>query len=257
MISNNLGKTALLATLLAALSVPAFANVSYNAVTDFPTITASTNPQIAYGVWSYGYATTLSPVNFSFDSTATTDYFGDGGSAAGFYETTSGGGYGQYPLPTVLKNTTGGTIGTEGGTIGPWPANLLLLHPGPSGDYSVVQFTAPTTATYVVTGEFLAIGNFSGVTDDSVSLTSASGSSSTTLYTTTSSTTPYDFTFSQTLTAGESLDFAVGWGPGNQFAYDSTGFDATITATPEPSFYGALALGMSGLLVAIRRRRRA
>ena len=33
--------------------------------------------------------------------------------------------------------------------------------------------------------------------------------------------------------------------------------NVSLSATPEPGFYGALALGMSGLLVAIQRRRRA
>lgn len=230
-----------------ASATAAFATV-YDAVTDFPTVNLSTSPQ--NGVWSYGYATTLNPVNFSLDTTATADYFGDG-NAAGFYTQTG------LNLPTILKNLTNSTIPREDGTIGPWPADLLLLHPGQTGDYSVVRFTAPTSATYVVTGEFMAIGDSTGgngVTTDSASITT-SVPSSTPIYQTTSITTPYTFAFNETMTAGQSLDFAVGLGPQGQFSYDSTGFDATISATPEPGFYGVLALGLAVLAFAARRRR--
>jgi hypothetical protein len=207
------------------------------------------------GVWSYGYATSLNPVNFSFDTTATSDYFGDGGSAAGFYTPTTGPA-GSYQLPTVLKNMTGSTIPLEAGTIGPWPADLLLLHPGPSGDYSVVRFTAPATGTYELAGEFTAIGNYSGETEDSASITT-SAPSSTTLYSTNSINGPHYFAFDQTLTVGQYLDFAVGLGPASQFYYDSTGFNVTIS-TPEPGFYSVLlAFCLTGLVVAVRRRQSA
>jgi hypothetical protein len=239
--------------------IPSFATV-YNATNDFPGgITTSTSP--TNGPWSYGYASTLNPVDFTLYNNATSDYFGDG-NTAGFFTQTSGGGYGFYNLPTVLKNTTGSTLGccVEAGTIGPWPANLLLMHPGPTGLASVVRFTAPSSALYVVSGEFVAMGNYSGQTTDSVSFTS--GLTSTQLASTASSSNPYFFSFSQFMNAGQSLDFSVGLGPNGQFYWDSTGFDATITSnsefgapTPEPAFYGTLALGLTGLFVAARRRK--
>jgi len=188
-------------------------------------------------------------VNFTQDTTATTDYFGDG-KAAGFYTPTSGTSYGPYNLPTVLQNISGGNLNE--GSITNWPTTLLLLHPGPSGDYSVVRFIAPTSATYVISGIFTAID--SGNTADTASVTT-SGPSSTLLYSTNSTSAPHTFTFNQALTAGESLDFAVGWGVNNQFDNDSTGFDATITATPEPGLYGVLALGLTALVVAVCRRK--
>ena len=126
----------------------AYADI-WSAVNDFPTVTSSTSPY--NGAWAYGYASTLSPVNFTPDTTATPDYFGDG-KAAGFYTTTSGFASNNTPylLPTVLQNISGGNLNE--GTISNWPTNLLLLHPGPNADYSVVQFTAPTTSTYQITG---------------------------------------------------------------------------------------------------------
>jgi hypothetical protein len=217
----------------------AFADL-YNAVNDFPTsITTGTLPVSSNGVWSYGYSVTL-PVTFLPDL-ASPNYFGDG-NAAGFSQS------GDTSLPTVLQNISSGTLNSEGGTIGPWPTNLLLMHPGPTGNYSVVQFTAPSTGRYTVSGEFVAMGNFTGETTDSI-LTST-GSLLFTGY----STSAPSFDFSTSLTAGESLDFVVGLGPQGQFMYDSTGFNATIT--PEPSLYGILALGLACFAAAVCRRNR-
>ncbi len=193
-----------------------------NAVNDFPSITSSTSP--INGVWAYGYATSLSPVNF-LPSLPSPNYFGDG-NAAGFSES------GGNSLPTILKNTTGATIPVEDGTIGPWPANLLLMHPGPNAQYSVLQFTAPVSGRYNVTGEFLEIGsNYggNGVTTDNIIL-----GGSTSVFVAYSASTPAYFNLSPYLTAGETLDFTVGLGPAGQFYYDSTGFNANIT-TPEPA----------------------
>lgn len=209
----------------------------YSAVSDFPTVGNATSP--LNGVWSYGYATTLSPLNFTPDSTSTGDYFNDG-NAAGFYTPTTV----NYDLPAILKNVSGGTLDGIVGTIGPWPTSLLLLHPGESGAYAVVRFTAPTSATYNVSGLFTAMGNYSGATVDTV----VYGPGSTVLFSTVSTNGPHPFSFSQSLAAGESLNFAVGFGPSGQFYYDSTGFDVTIT--PEPAFYGFLTLGLGGLALA-------
>jgi hypothetical protein len=234
--------------MLAVLAVgasPAWSD--YSAVNDFPTVTSSTSAQ--NGVWSYGYSTAV-PGNFTLDTTAITDYFGDG-NAVGFYTPTSGS-YGSFPLPAVLKNISGTTLSGVVGTIGPWPTDLLLMHPGPGGAYSTVSFTAPNTGTYVVKGEFVAMGNYTGVTMDAVSTT---GPGATTLFSTNSSTRPSTFDLVEHLTAGESLDFTVGLGPQGQFYYDSTGFNATVT--PEPMFYGVLALGLMGLYLANGRRLKA
>jgi MYXO-CTERM domain-containing protein len=45
-------------------------------------------------------------------------------------------------------------------------------------------------------------------------------------------------------------------GPNSELTIGSNPYHLTGTLTPEPGFYGALALGMIGLLVAFRRRRR-
>ncbi len=212
---------------------------TFSAVSDFPSITSSTSP--INGVWAYGYATTLSPVNFATDLPSV-NYFGDG-NASGFSE------FGGNSLPTILQNTTGATIPVEAVTIGPWPADLLLMHPGPNAQYSVLQFTAPVTGTYSVSGEFLEIGsNYggNGVTTDSVIQ-----GGSTSLFVAYSASTPASFNLSPHLTAGETLDFAVGLGPQGQFSYDSTGFNANISVpTPEPAGVFDLAVMLSFLGIA-------
>ncbi len=243
---------------LMGLATTALANVSYYAVSDFPTSPTLSNVQ--NGVWSYGYATTLTPgVNFALDTVATDDYFNDGKAVVGFYAPAAE----NQSLPTVLDNNTGGTINE--GSISNWPDTLLLMHPGcagilsgvnceSGGEYSVVRFTAPAAATYVVTGMFVPLD--SGATYDSASVT-ASGPTSTTIFSTPSTGTTYNFGFDRTLAAGQSLYFAVGPGIDGRFNNDSTGFSATITATPEPGLYGLLALGLLSLALLVRRHRQA
>ena len=125
--------------------------------------------------------------------------------------------------------------------------------PGPTSESSVVQFTAPSTATYVITGTFYAMGGGPGVTTDSVI-----GPGGVLLTPVIISTSPsHTFNFDETLSQGQSIDFVVGLGPGNQFNNDSTAFNADISPTPEPAFYGLLGLGLTGLAAALHRRKKA
>lgn len=238
----KISKSILVAVLGVAASVtPALATV-YSAVNDFPNVPASATN----GVWSYGYSSSLTPVSFVLDNTTTTDFFGNGDGAVGFYTPSSSPAYGSYPLPAVLKNTSAGDINVV--TVTNWSNNLLLLHPGPAGDYSIVRFTAPVAATYTVSGIFTPLD--SDPTNVSATITTAS-----TVYSTTSDASPHSFIFNTTLGVGQTVDFAVGFGVSNSLYNDSTGFNATITATPEPGLYGLVALGFSGLIVAVRRRK--
>ena len=60
-----------------------------------------------------------------------------------------------------------------------------------------------------------------------------------------------------TATATGSVPFTITYEGGTYTGQDLLLDRAYATLTPEPGFYGALALGMSGLLFAIQRRRRA
>jgi hypothetical protein len=66
---------------------------------------------------------------------------------------------------------------------------------------------------------------------------------------------PADFDISSaTLGEGQKVEFAMGYNTANDY-YGGTNFSAIITATPEPSLYGFLGLGLAGLGMVIRRRR--
>jgi hypothetical protein len=233
-----------------ALATPAVAAVNYDAVADF----SSTQP--AAGVWSYGSSDSLvSPIVFTQYNNYDTNYFGTGGpqdagvsGAQGWYTAGSPSG-----LPTVLKNYSGSNMTVS--TITDWSPSLLLLHPGSAGQVSIVRFTAPTAGSYTVTGEFTGLDSTStdvhalvSVAGNVVALPGFNGA-------VTGFGAAQPFSFTASLAQGETIDFAVGT-DGNGFNNDSTGFNATIT--PEPGFYGILALGIGGLALAgIRRRRQA
>jgi hypothetical protein len=106
------------------------------------------------------------------------------------------------------------------------PADKLDLHPGPSGEYTVVRYTAPAAGTYSVVGQF--VGLDSATTNVFVVL------NNTFIFTGTingaGSTAPFNFTMP--LIAGDVLDFAVGWGVNHNYTSDSTGLQGTITTVP-------------------------
>jgi hypothetical protein len=56
------------------------------------------------------------------------------------------------------------------------------------------------------------------------------------------------------LNAGDTVDFAVGFAA-NNYNYDSTGFDAAISETPEPGTMGLLVSSLGVLGLVARRRR--
>jgi len=227
---------------LAFLIMPAFAD--YSVVNNFPNtpMLPATN-----GVWSYGYSLSLSSFGFVLDSTATTDYFNDSSGVVGYYTPLSGAG---SQLPTVLKNTNSGSFEQAG--VGPWSPNYLLLHPGSGDQYSVIQFTAPSNGTYVFSGEFIGIATAGTTTDTHILL---NGSTSLFFKDINSSgpSSAQSFYIPETLTAGETLDFAVGYGTNGNYTSDSTGL--LLNVTPEPMFYGVLGVGLAGLYLANRRRR--
>ena len=59
------------------------------------------------------------------------------------------------------------------------------------------------------------------------------------------------FSTSVTLSAGDTIDFAVGYGNGSYYN-DSTGLKADVTATPEPGTFALLGIG--GILIGFARR---
>ena len=61
------------------------------------------------------------------------------------------------------------------------------------------------------------------------------------------------------LAAGQTIDFAVGYGTNKTYNYDNTGLDVTVSkleaSVPEPSTLAGISLGFS-MLAALRRKSR-
>jgi hypothetical protein len=200
------------------------AQVVYDPAADF---SASNNPN---GVWSYGWTQTLASA-FNMDTNF------QNGSGLIFW-------VGPFPfggnefMPYVAHNGTASTINYQGGLQ--YLPGQLGLHPGPGGEYAVIRFTAPLTTTISVAGAYAVIPSQSAATTDvhilhnNVSVFSgALGPASSA-----------PFSLQRSVLAGDTIDFAVGFG-GNGFFGDSTRLSAAITSVPEPG-----AMTLTGLLFA-------
>jgi hypothetical protein len=221
-----------------AIANGAGAATVYDAVSDFST-TSST------GIWSYGTGVTGS--SFTAYSNYKPDCLTSG---MGCWQTATP----VFQVPTIIKNLTSSTITT--GTV-VLPTDVLLVHPGPATD-SILQFTAPTTGTYRYSGfaELLdtnptgveVIGAYDGTVIGTQTLTGpgASGSS------------PGEyFSFGSGLihlNAGDTLD--IGVNNYGSFYDDSTGISLTLSLVPEPATWGLMLVGLAGLGVVMRARRR-
>lgn len=104
----------------------------------------------------------------------------------------------------------------------------MSLHPGQAGEYSYVRWKAPAGGTYLVEASFTGIDFGGGTTDVHVlhngislfdGLVNGYGS------TASLPVTPV------TVLAGDTLDFAVGFGSNGNYYFDNTGLTATIRAT--------------------------
>ncbi len=125
--------------------------------------------------------------------------------------------------------------------------NTLILHPSYFGLISVLRFTAPTTGTYAINGSFANGDNAS--TDVHVLLNGVSAFDGTI-----GTTAP--FALSQSLTAGSTIDFAVGFGSNGNYFNDSTFLAASISVVPEPATWTLLIGGFAMTGGALRRRAR-
>jgi hypothetical protein len=204
------------------------ANV-YNAVSDFPI--SATNPN---GVWSYWVMDSVGTQGFTSAQFTSNPGLAGGGTASGYVDTAD---------TAILRNMSTGDINYLGTT---WPNSLLLLHPGTGGQYSVVRFTAPNTGQYQIAALFVGLNS---ETSSDVHVVVSSDHSDHTANI--SGTQQNNFVINATLQTGDTIDFTVG-NSGTSNIGDSTGFNALIT--PEPGFYGLLALGLAGLGAAVIRR---
>jgi hypothetical protein len=187
---------------------------TYDVAADFST---NANPN---GVWSYGYATTLggSLILYTDNSASTASVIGWGHNIS-------------LGAPALFYNTTDHATTAGDGTPNLAP-HQACFHPGPNNEYSIYRFTAPAAGNYLLQAAFVGadivgtstdvhvLVNDSLIFDGSVNgFGPGTGPS---------------FTTNLVLQANDRVDFEVGYG-GNNFLYDSTGIQATLSSSPKLS----------------------
>ena len=207
---------------------------------------ADSNPN---GDWSYGWTASLGGSFTPFPACGSPTSCGGSGYSSTewiWWATQLSG------VPVVYENVTGSDIDRDGVSM---PVGWLIMHPDSSGGYSVVRYTVPATGVYVISGAFEGLDHlYQTSTDVHVLLnnTSLFDADVTHYYLFDGGYVPFSLT--QSLSAGDQIDFAVGFG-NRSYTGDSTGLQGDITSgVPEPS---GLVLATAGVaLIACLRRRR-
>ena len=185
------------------------AAISYDPAADF---SATSNPNAP---WSYGYSTNLASQLNLYNLPAT-------GSGLDFWQSSV---VNSETAPNVTFNPSSSADAT--GTI-VVPADGLSLHPGPNGEYSHVLFTLPSAGTFSISGAFTG-EDLGGTTTDVHILVDNSPVFSGNIVGPSGPTNTAAFDLSSiSLSAGETVDFAVGFGSNGNFAGDTTGLAAVI-----------------------------
>ena len=194
---------------------PAFADSSSDAAADF---SATSNPA---GPWSYGWEAQRGAV-FNLDTQRT-----NVGGADIWFEPR-----GDPVVPGVFHNGTNGTVNPYGSH--PFQPGQLGLHPGPHGDNAVVRWTAPSFGTYQVAATFS--GMDTGGTTSDVAVLRNGGELYSGLVNGYGTTRTFSGVVS--VSAGETIDFTVGYGNNQNYGGDMTGLDAIIAEVPLASWGG-------------------
>ena len=166
----------------------------------------STNPSAR---WSYGYETSRGS---AFNA------YGTRGNNAGFDYWGSG-------LPNLGRNSTTSTLQQATNFT---PSMKLEMHPGSSGENSVIRWTAPSAASYRIHGYFVGLDSSYPTTTDVAIL--HNNSSAVPLFSTNinSYNVPQNFDVTLSLGVGDTIEFTVGFGSNGNFSGDGTGLDVTI-----------------------------
>lgn len=136
------------------------------------------------------------------------------------------------------------------------------MHPGPVGtigDFAVLRFLVPTTASYTVNAQWFIGdtngGSGRGNTDAYILLNVLPGSP---VYSVASTTDNPAFSGAVSLVAGDRLDFIIGTS-GDGYVFDTTPVNISLTqnavAVPESGTFALLAPMLLGVAVVARRRK--
>ena len=214
----------LLGVVIIALPHPALA---YDAAADFSSIN---NPN---GVWNCGWSASLGGT-FNLDTTNTPAFHGLG--LSGWLEGNPATDYAPY----VIHNGTANPITYVNTT---WQPGQLALNPGGS-NYAVLRWTAPSSGQYNISATFSGLSSIGASTDVHILLNGSSIFDSAV----NGSPAPTSYSGLQSLSAGDQIDFAVGFGSNGNDHEDVTGLTASIVAVPEPSTLGLMGAGLGCLL---------
>lgn len=196
--------------------------------------TSGFNPN---GVWSYGWSTSLgslfNPYTL-FIPAAATPVQDPNAAGLALWSSASLGSSSGY-LPAVFLNPPGPLAVTlhPAGVYSVQPGQFGA-HPGPSGQYSIARWTAPGPGSYSVRATFVGLHGYGGgavtttdvhVLDDNSDMApgniNLNGSGNT-----------FSSTSTVNVVAGDTLDFAVGYGSDGNYYSDSTGLDAVVCRLP-------------------------
>lgn len=158
-------------------------------------------------------------------------------------------------FPFVEVNTTNHDV-IDGGTT--YLPGLIAMHPSPTGIYSAVQWTAPTSGMYSIAATFADVppSYFPATVDLHILLNGSS------IFDSNLSGNQLSQSFNKnvSLTAGQSITFAVGFGSNQNYYYDHTSLSAqinpisaSVTPVPEPSTFALMLIG--GAVVARKNRK--
>lgn len=183
---------------------------SYDAVRDF-------SPS-GGRVWSYGYKTQI--------TSALNRYGPSAPIGAGILWI--GERFDPQGDPGIVCNSTG-VVASYGGVI-VHPPNMLNLHPGPSGEYSVLRWTAPDSGTYHLEADFQGLNSNPGTTSNVVILHNNATIFSSNINGFGASSAQHFPPTEIDVAAGDTIDFCVGWGSNNDYHSDSTGVRVLISS---------------------------
>jgi hypothetical protein len=209
--------------LASSLGMPlAQADTTWDLTADYKT-TANAN-----GAWSYGWEQTLNAALNLYDASQGTQWYSSTHHSGDF-------------TPTIWMNDSSGRL------YGVAPGEVAM-HPGWDNSFSVSRWISPIAGTVTVSGYFGA--------GDGGSMSYYIADNGSTLQQWTSEPSTKNFSFTTTVSAGETLDFIVGVPIGGGYGYGTTPIAVTITAAvPEPESYAMLLAGL-GLMAAVARQRK-
>jgi hypothetical protein len=186
------------------------------------------------GAWSYGYTASLGSAFVKYPA------FFDGAVDAGAFAQVA-----QWmdpsvataysgPVPDVCFNPTSTAEQPPNGIGATWTVQpgQLVMWPGspPTSEYSVTRWTAPRAGTFTVNATFEGVDDPVSTTEVHVQHDGADLPSGGGYINLNGDGNTFTVTASVTVTAGDTIDFAVGPGTGGVHAYDATALDAQVCA---------------------------